>query len=103
MKRLAICTIAILLAAIGTASAQRAPFNSAGVTMGHWHLNSANVEASKKIFVALGGIAAKPGDFDIVKFPDVVVFLHLRPGLPPSTGGTDGTVINHVGFHVPNV
>jgi catechol 2,3-dioxygenase-like lactoylglutathione lyase family enzyme len=103
MKRLCLCTIAILLAAIGTASAQRAPFNSAGVTMGHWHLNSANVEASKKIFVALGGIAAKPGDFDIVKFPDVVVFLHLRPGLPPSTGGTDGTVINHVGFHVPNV
>ena len=103
MKRFALCTIAILLAAITTASAQRAPFNAVGVTMGHWHLNSANVEANKKIFVALGGIAAKPGDFDIVKFPDVVIFLHLRSGSAPSTGGTDGTVINHVGFHVPNV
>ena len=103
MKRLAFCTIAIFLAATATASAQRAPFNSTGVTMGHWHLNSANVETNKKIFVALGGVAAKPEDFDIVKFPGVVVMLHLRPGLSPSTGGTDGTVINHVGFHVPNV
>ena len=60
--------------------------------MGHWHLNSRDVEANKKIFAAIGGVVAKPGDFDIVKFPGVVVFLHLRPGVPPSTGGTDGTV-----------
>jgi catechol 2,3-dioxygenase-like lactoylglutathione lyase family enzyme len=89
--------------AAGTALAQPAPPNEAGVTMGHWHLNSRDVEANKKIFVALGGVAAKPGDFDIVKFPGVVVFLHLRPGVAPSSGGTDGTVINHVGFLVPNV
>ena len=100
MKRLAICTIAILLAAITTAPAQRAPFNSAGITMGHWHLNSRDVEANKKIFVALGGVAAKPGDFDIVKFPDVVVFLHLRAGSAPSTGGSQGSVIDHAGFYV---
>src|SRR5476651_127081 len=103
MKRLAICTIAILLAAITTASAQRAPFNSAGITMGHWHLNSRDVEANKKIFVALGGVAAKPGDFDIVKFPDVVVFLHLRAGSAPSTGGSQGSVIDHAGFYLQNV
>src|SRR3979411_2498923 len=89
--------------AAGTAMAQPAPPNDAGVTMGHWHLNSREVEANKKIFVALGGVAAKPGDFDIVKFPGVVVFLHLRPGVGPSSGGTDGTVINHVGFLVPDV
>jgi catechol 2,3-dioxygenase-like lactoylglutathione lyase family enzyme len=87
----------------GAAIAQPAPPNEAGVTMGHWHLNSRDVEANKKTFVALGGVAAKPGDFDIVKFPGVVVFLHLRPGSPPATGGTVGTVINHVGFTVPNV
>ncbi len=103
MKRLGLCTIAILLAAITTASAQRAPFNSAGVTMGHWHLNSTNVEANKKIFVTLGGIAAKPGDFDIVKFPDVVVFLHLRAGSAPPTGDSQGSVLDHGGFYVPDV
>ena len=30
-------------------------------------------------------------------------FLHLRPGAAASSGGTEGTVINHVGFLVPNV
>jgi catechol 2,3-dioxygenase-like lactoylglutathione lyase family enzyme len=103
MKHLAICTIAASLWAAGMASAQPALPNEAGVTMGHWHLNSQQVEANKKIFVALGGVAAKPGDFDIVKFPGVVVFLHQRPGTPAPTGGTEGTVINHVGFLVPNV
>ena len=47
--------------------------------MGHWHLNSRDVEANKKLLVALGGIALKPGDFELVKFPGVFVFLHQRP------------------------
>jgi catechol 2,3-dioxygenase-like lactoylglutathione lyase family enzyme/extradiol dioxygenase family protein len=89
--------------AAGAACAQPYPFNEAGVTMGHWHLNSRDVEASKKIFVAMGGVAMKPGDFELVQFPGVVVNLHLRPGSPPSAGPTDGTVINHVGFIVQNV
>jgi catechol 2,3-dioxygenase-like lactoylglutathione lyase family enzyme len=89
--------------AVGPASAQPYPFNEAGVTMGHLHLNSNDVEASKKIFVGMGGIAMKPGDFDIVQFPGVIVNLHLRPGNPPSTGPTEGTVVNHVGFIVQNV
>ena len=74
--------------AAGSAFAQAAPPNEAGVTMGHWHLNSRDVEANKKLFVALGGIATKPGDFELVKFPGVFVFLHLRPGVAPSTGGS---------------
>ena len=44
---------------IGNAFAQPAPPNELGVTMGHWHLNSRDVEANKKIFVALGGIAGR--------------------------------------------
>src|SRR6202040_3181489 len=83
--------------AAGTALAQPAPPNEAGVTMGHWHLNSRDVEANKKIFVAMGGTAVKNGNFDIVKFPGVVVFLNQGPGTPPAVGGTVGTVVNHVG------
>jgi catechol 2,3-dioxygenase-like lactoylglutathione lyase family enzyme len=89
--------------AAGSALAQAAPPNEAGVTMGHWHLNSRDVEANKKLFVALGGIATKPGDFELVKFPGVFVFLHLRPGFPAALGGTEGTVVNHVSLIVPNV
>jgi catechol 2,3-dioxygenase-like lactoylglutathione lyase family enzyme len=87
----------------GAAFAQAYPPNEAGVTMGHWHLNSKDIEANKKIFVALGGTAVKNGNFDIVKFPGVIVFLNQGPGTPPATGGTVGTVVNHVGFLVPNV
>jgi catechol 2,3-dioxygenase-like lactoylglutathione lyase family enzyme len=88
--------------AAASAFAQAAPPNEAGVTMGHWHLNSRDVEANKKILVAMGGTAVKPGDFEIVKFPGVLVYLHQRAGAAPATGGTVGTVVNHVGFIVPN-
>jgi hypothetical protein len=36
----------------GTAAAQPAPFNEIGVTMGHWHIVSKDVEANKKITLA---------------------------------------------------
>src|SRR5438309_6085288 len=92
----------ILFFLAGTAWAQAFPPNEVGVTMGHWHLNSRDVEANKKIFVAMGGTAIKAGNFEVVKFPGVLVYLHQAPGTPPPTGGTVGTVVNHVGFIVQN-
>ena len=87
----------------GAALAQVYPPNEMGVTMGHWHLNSRDIEANKKILVAMGGTAIKNGNFEIVKFPGVAVFLNQGPNTPPATGGTVGTVVNHVGFLVPDV
>jgi catechol 2,3-dioxygenase-like lactoylglutathione lyase family enzyme len=89
--------------AAGAAWAQPYKPNDMGVTMGHWHLNSVDVEANKKIFAGMGGTAVKAGDFEVVRFPGVVVMLHLRAPAPPSTGGSEGTVVNHVGFIVQNV
>ena len=91
------------LLAPGTALAQAFPPNEAGVTMGHWHLNSVSVEANQKLRVGIGGTAIKPGDFNIVRFPGVAVFLHLRQTGTPPTGGTDGSVVNHVGFVVKDL
>ena len=93
----------ILFFLAGTAWAQAFQPNEAGVTMGHWHLNTRDVEANKKIFVAMGGTYAKPGNFEIVRFPGVQVILHLAPGAPAPTGGTVGSIVNHVGFTVQNV
>jgi catechol 2,3-dioxygenase-like lactoylglutathione lyase family enzyme len=70
--------------------------------MGHWHLNTRDIEANKKIFVALGGSAMKAGNFEVVRFPGVVVYLHQN-NAPPPTGGTVGSVVDHVGFIVPNI
>src|SRR5258708_6818855 len=61
---LALWVISLLVPAV--ASAQPFPVNAAGVTNGHWHLNSRDIEASKKIFVAMGGTAIKTGNFEIV-------------------------------------
>jgi catechol 2,3-dioxygenase-like lactoylglutathione lyase family enzyme len=91
---------------VGTAGAARAqafPPNEAGVTMGHWHLNTRDVDANRKIFVAMGGTAIKAGNFEVVRFPGVLVYLHVAAGAPPPTGGTVGTVVDHVGFTVQNV
>jgi catechol 2,3-dioxygenase-like lactoylglutathione lyase family enzyme len=103
MTRLIAALSLFLTLAAGPAWAQSAPPNAMGVTMGHWHLNSRDIEANKRILVAMGGKAVKNGNFQLVKFPDVVVFLNLPPGAPPAKGGTVGTVINHVGFTVPDV
>jgi hypothetical protein len=44
----------------GTAPAQPAAFNEAGVTMGHWHIASKDVEANKKLFLGMGGKLSRP-------------------------------------------
>ena len=74
---------ALLLASAltaGTAAAQPAPFNAAGVTMGHWHLASKDVEANKKLFLAMGGKLFMPGGNPLIMFPGVYINLNLRTG-----------------------
>ena len=74
----------------------------APVIVGHYHLNVASIEAHKKFWVdTLGGTAMKfgPDNIDVVKFPDV--FLFLRVQVP--TGPTRGTAFDHIGFAVPDV
>jgi catechol 2,3-dioxygenase-like lactoylglutathione lyase family enzyme len=104
LKTTLVCALWLLSSlAAGTVVAQPLPPNAAGVTMGHLHLNSRDVEANRKVLVALGGNAMRAGDFAVVRFSGVVAYLHLREGNPPSAGGTVGTMVNHVGFAVPDV
>jgi len=102
MKKLlsALWVIALLVPA--AASAQPFPVNAAGVTNGHWHLNSRDVEANKKMLVAMGGTLVNAGNFQIVRFPGVLVYLNQAAGAAPANGGTVGSVVNHVGFTVRN-
>jgi len=101
-KLLSALGLVSLLIAPSAASAQPFPVNAAGVTMGHWHLNSKDVEATRKMLVAMGGTAVKNGNFEIVRFPGVLVYLNQAAGAAPATGGTVGSVVNHVGFTVKN-
>jgi catechol 2,3-dioxygenase-like lactoylglutathione lyase family enzyme len=97
---LAALLLALPLAA-GSAAAQPAPFNDVGVTMGHWHLISKDVEANKKLFVGMGGKLFMIGGNPFMMFPGVYINLNL--GTEKGEGGTPGSVINHVGFIVDNV
>lgn len=96
--------VALLLAsalAAGGAAAQPAPFNETGVTMGHWHLASKDVEANKKLFLAMGGKLFMPGGAPLIMFPGVYINLNL--GTASGDGSSQGSVVNHVGFSVDNV
>src|SRR3984893_9280763 len=96
--------VALLLAsalAAGTAAAQPAPFNETGVTMGHWHLASKDLEANKKLFLAMGGKLFMPGGNPLIMFPGLYINLNL--GTEKGDGGSQGSVVNHVGFIVNNV
>jgi catechol 2,3-dioxygenase-like lactoylglutathione lyase family enzyme len=87
--------------AAGSAAAQPAPFNEAGVTMGHWHIASKDVEANKKLFLGMGGKLFMPGGNPLMMFPGTYINLNL--GTDKGEGGTPGSVVNHVGFIVNNV
>jgi glucose/arabinose dehydrogenase/extradiol dioxygenase family protein len=93
---------------------QLASANQAGVAMGHLHFRVKDVEANKRFWTALGGVAGdagvaggvgaafrRPGTgpTEIVKLTDVIIF--LTPG--ESSGVSDGAVVNHVAFRVPSL
>jgi catechol 2,3-dioxygenase-like lactoylglutathione lyase family enzyme len=80
--------------------AQIAKPNAKGVSMGHLHIVTTNPEAHKKLWVdTLGGKPGKIGPLEYIMFPDAVVA--LRKGEP--SGGTDGSVVDHLGFLVPDL
>jgi catechol 2,3-dioxygenase-like lactoylglutathione lyase family enzyme len=94
--------------------AQLAAPNASGVAMGHLHYRVRDVEANKKFWIALGGeevrgqAQTRPGSGlgqapgrpeSILKFQDVLVFLEQGD----STGGTEGSIVNHVAFRVPEL
>src|SRR2546426_1922006 len=96
-----VALLLVLTLTAGTAAAQQAPFNEIGVTMGHWHIASKDVEANKKLFLAMGGKLFMPGGNPLIMFPGVYINLNL--GTEKGNGGTQGSVVTHVGFIVNNV
>ncbi len=74
-----------------------APPNAAGVTMGHLHYTVRDMDAHRRFWKALGGVAVPAASgTDVFAFPGVLVM--LTPG--ESTGGTEGSIVNHVAFRV---
>jgi len=67
--------------------------------MGHLHLTVRDPDAQKAFWTAMGGVAVSNGRLQLIQFPGT--FVMLRKGEP--AGGTEGSVINHVGFKVKSL
>jgi len=92
--------LAVSCVAATSAHAQLSAPNATGVAMGHLHYVVRDVAANKAFWVALGGRSVLfNGTTEGIVFPDVVVL--LRQGEP--SGGTQGSVVNHVAFRVQSV
>jgi lactoylglutathione lyase len=96
------------LAALSTvvpSRAQAPASDRADVTMGHLHLNvqERDLEFHKKFWIELGATPTKQGPFEVMKIPGIDIFLNLPSPSGPPSGGSVGSVVNHVGFKVRNV
>ena len=99
METRVLCSALSLLSVAAGAFAQLAAPNAAGVSMGHYHLNVRDPEAHRVFWTTLGGTPVKLGDMEVIKFPDVLVL--YRKAEP--TGGTEGSVVGHIGFRVKDL
>jgi len=95
-----------LLATLATAAgvvllvAQTAAPNGAGISMGHIHLVVPDPAAMQKVWVdVMGGTPSTAGPLTLVKLRNVFIII---TGGANAAGreGTDGSVVNHVGFSV---
>src|SRR4051812_41286278 len=85
--------------AVGPLFAQLAAVTgNRGVAMGHLHLTVRDVDTAKKFWTDFGGKPVKNGMLDMMELPGVYIL--LRKGEP--TGGSVGSVVNHVGFNAKN-
>lgn len=73
--------------------------NGAGVALAQWHTVVRDLDAAKKFWTLMGGKPIRVDGTDVMKFPGILVF--LTPGAP--SGGSEGNVVNHLGFYVPSV
>jgi len=90
--------LGILLSLATGASAQLAPPNAAGVSMGHLHYRVRDVDANARFWVSLGGAPTRIGSNQAVRLGHVFVVLSQGD----YSGLSDGAVVNHVAFRVPS-
>lgn len=96
MNRFGGCVLLLLAGLNVQPAAQLASPNEVGVAMGHLHYYVRDIEANTRFWTALGGEARSRGAATVIEFPDVLVVLSAGE----SSGGTEGSVLNHMAFRV---
>ena len=94
--RLLLTAVVLVLLAL-PASAQLATPNSNGITYGHVHLNVADIDVHKKLWVEhFGGVVVQKGPLTAIRLPNFLIAFNERE----PTGGSQGSVMDHFGFKV---
>lgn len=83
-------------------SAQTLPPNANGVAMGHLHFVVKDLEVQRRFWTMMGAIpTVKGGGF---KIPGVILLMRQAdPKLGEPLGGTEGSIIDHIGFKVQDL
>jgi len=98
MRLLLSAAVALLVAS--PAHAQLAAPNASGVTFAHVHLNVADMEFHKNLWVEqFGGVLVQKGPLVTVRFPNFLIALQGRA----PTGDSQGSIMDHFGFKVRNM
>jgi catechol 2,3-dioxygenase-like lactoylglutathione lyase family enzyme len=98
----ALAGLLVGLLTLGTdaSHAQLAAPGPSGVAMGHLHLGTKDLEASRKFWAAMGGVPVRNGALQLIQVPGTFVMLRQTPQL---AGGTEGSTIERVSFRVSNL
>ncbi len=100
LARMRIFSVSLLLATstVGV-FAQTAPPNASGVSLGHIHFVVADPDATSKAWVdVFGAVPSKAGPLNLLKLPGI--FIIVSKANKPPTGGSQGSVVNHIGVAV---
>ena len=96
MKRLIpILSLAVLWSLSPSWAQLEAP-SELGVSMGHLHLIARNVEAEKRVWIAMGGKPIRVEGEEVIKFPGMLVF--VTQGSPEKS--QEGSAMNHPGIRI---
>lgn len=90
---------AVVISCLGFAApafAQLSAPNAAGVSAGHIHINASDVDTQVKFWTAAGGKIVQREKLTMIQFPGIYVLVRKQD----STGGTDGSSVNHFGLSV---
>jgi len=98
MKKGIVILSVMLLSACASWAQSPAPTDAA-VSLVELHYNVHDVDSNKKFWVTLGATPVTIGKIEALKFSNALIFLTQAE----TTAGTDGSVINHVGFKVADL
>ncbi len=92
-----LAVVGLVLCLLAAPQAQLAVPGPSGVVMGHLHLTTKDVEASRRFWAAMGGVAVQNGALQLIQLPGTFVMLRQSQ---QTTGGTEGSTVDRVMLRV---